>query len=459
MSESGRGGGAVVALVFMLTFGAVGVFASWAIGSTLADGWAVRDWVRVKAEVVKYGSGELQYRYRVGDKDYTGDTLGVGFLQSSEVADDVDARLSAALAEHKPVTVFVDPDRPARSVVDPEIPWKMVLFMLPFALGFGGVGLGAGYVFVRSFFPESEEAKAPTMAAGPGAGAWPLWVFAFFWNALAFPISFIAVPEMMRSGEYLGLLILIFPLVGVLILWGAIRSTWLAIRMGGSDIRLQPFPPRLGEVVSGFVTFRRGVAAGASFKVRLVCTSVGQESIATHWKAEKDARVVQGPQELRLAFGFDTPDRLPPSAGERDEPTHWRLELYRPGEMGSPAYAFAFEVLPPLGAEHESEEEHEAVVEEEEEQLAVAAPMAPAVQNLLKALGGEEKLAAMSPRDRLKFNARMDAMTPEQRAAIEKIGSYAHMMPLAKKALFWAIGLFVLVQVAGVVAVFLFSGP
>lgn len=455
MSTKGSGGAAFVALIFAVCFGAVGVFASWAIAETLRDGLSARDWVRVKADVLAYGGEGLQYRYRVGDRDYTGTRLGVGFLEPSEVDNDIDAKLTAAVAGKQPITVFVNPSNPAQSVVDPSIPWTMVLFMTPFAFGFGGVGLGALYMVVKLLRGEREEDKQPTMAAGPGAGALALWVCAFFWNVISFPIALIAVPDIVKSGEWLGLLVLLFPLAGLFMLWAAIKSTWTAIRMGGAQIALQPAVPRLGEVVGGNVTFKRGVTAGDAFKVKLECITLNNGSPLSHWKAEKEARVIQGPQGLRLPFSIDTPDRLPALAGERDENTTWKLELFKP-EQKEPAYAFAFELAPPPGAEHESEEVHEEALEEEAE-LAAATPIPVAVQSLLKVMGGEERLANMSAADRLQFKARMDAMTPEQHAALAKIGDYSKYIPLFKKLVFWAIGLFVAVQILGVVGVFLLA--
>ena len=454
MSTKGSAGGAFVALIFAVCFGAVGVFATWAIVDTLVDGWSARDWVRVKAEVLKYGADGLQYRYRIGEKDHTGTRLGVGFLEPSDVDGDVDFRLTTALSEKKPITVFVNPDKPSQSVVDPAIPWMMVLFMTPFALGFGGVGLGALYAVFAMLRPARED-KQPTMAAGPGAGALALWAFAFFWNVISFPIALIAVPEMMKTGEWLGLLILLFPLIGLLLVWAAVKSTWMAIRMGGTEIKLHPSPPRLGEIVSGNVTFKRGVTAGDAFKVRLECITADEGSPLTHWKAEKEARVIQGPQALRLAFGFDTPQRLPALAGDRDKNTTWRLELHKPGEKAA-AYAFAFEVLPPLGAEHESEEVQEAAVEAEAE-LAAATPIPAAIQSFAQMVGAEHKLDAMSAKDRLELKARMDALTPKQREALAKLGNYAQYAPLMKKLVFWAIGLFVALQVLGVITAVFFT--
>jgi transposase len=55
----------------------------------------------------------------------------------------VDARLTAAMSEKKPITVFVNPGEPSQSLVDPQIPWTMMAFMTPFAFGFAGSAFAA----------------------------------------------------------------------------------------------------------------------------------------------------------------------------------------------------------------------------------------------------------------------------------------------------------------------------
>jgi hypothetical protein len=55
------------------------------------------------------------------------------------------------------------------------------------------------------------------------------------------------------------------------------------------------------------------------------------------------------------------------------------------------------------------------------------------------------------------MQARFEQMTPGQKDAIANVGKYAHYFPLVKKLFFWAIGLFILIQVIGVVSVLLFS--
>jgi len=469
-----RLGAAIGAPACLLLFGGAGAFFAWAIGATIHDGLRAGDWVRVEANVQRVEAGQASYSYEWQGKRYFGDRAGTFILGGTSEVDDwddrMDALLTAAVEQKKPITAWVNPDNPSESMIDREIRWKLLLVFVPFAVGFGGAGLaafiligrqalgfgrgGGSYALKRARLHGGDDPRRQSLQSA-GAGALTLWVFAFFWNVISFPIALIAVPEIVKSGEWLGLLVLLFPLIGLFLIWAAVKSTWTAIRRGGAEIKLQPAVPRLGEVVGGNVTFKRGVTAGDAFKARLECITVDKGSPLAHWKAEKETRVIQGPQGPRLAFSFATPDRLPALAGERDEKTTWKLELYKPGQK-EPAYAFAFELAPPLGAEHESEEEHEEALAEEAE-LAIATPMAAGVQNLLKVMGGEEKLAAMSAKDRLQLKARMDAMTPELREAVAKLGNYAHYIPLVKKLAFWAIGLFIAVQVLGVIVAIFFS--
>ncbi len=252
----GKLGSALACLLFAIPFGGVGVFATWAIGSTVSDAWRAREWVRVRATVqdanlaVSSGSeggstyqASGSYRYAFGGRQYTGNRLGISTLGGSDNIDDwhheVSGRLADARAAGKPVTVWVNPDNPAESVLDRELRWGQVLFLVPFSLAFGGVGVGAlvALVFVLKGKGEGGAGEAVNRAIGARDGdtqtvdnASPrfLWVFAFFWNAMSWPIAFLAVPDIVESGEWLGLLVLLFPLVGLGLLWAAVSATWNA---------------------------------------------------------------------------------------------------------------------------------------------------------------------------------------------------------------------------------------
>src|SRR5207244_4256705 len=184
--------------------------------------------------------------------------------------------------ERKPIMVHVNPDNPAESVLDRDIRWALVLLFVPFALGFGGVGVGALWFLVRTVrgSPPTARAKGAVRSSAtarassdPRSGLLMMWIFAFFWNVITLPIAILVVRDVvMGSGEWGTLLVLLFPLVGILVLWGAIASTVGLWRRGHGALSLQGPDPRVGAPLQGSISFPRGVNSGDAFKVALVCT-------------------------------------------------------------------------------------------------------------------------------------------------------------------------------------------
>ena len=232
------------ALFFAIPFGGIGLGAAYLMAAMIYDGARARDWVLVKAEV----TGPESYRYTIGGKTYEGSRLGTLRLGgiSSDV-DDFDDRVTGVMAESrvqkKPVTVFVNPDDPSESIVDREIRWGVMLFLAPFALAFGAIGLGALWLIRRLFIDETDPKRSPKAQARAKAhaamshgasGAGGLWFFAIVWNAISFPAAMIAIPQGIADGEWGVLFVLLFPIIGIGVLWAAISMTFERLRRGGS---------------------------------------------------------------------------------------------------------------------------------------------------------------------------------------------------------------------------------
>ena len=238
-----RIGAALAALAFLLAFGGVGLAASYVIYGTIRDGIRAQDWVAVRATVESVEQGTVRYTYGWQGRVYKGDRAGTFLLGGTSDVDDWDERMEAAIVaaqqEVKPLMVFVNPENPAESMVDREIRWKLLLFPLPFALGFGGAGLAAFFLIGRDALPRRDDSGIQGSSAGvpflkPRAReALTQWVVGLVWNGVSLPIALVAIPGLWASGEYfpVGLLAL-FPLFGLLILWSAIGSTMNAFREG-----------------------------------------------------------------------------------------------------------------------------------------------------------------------------------------------------------------------------------
>ena len=361
----GKLGAALFCFLFAVPFGGVGAFATYGIYKMIYDGVRAKEWVRVKAEV----TGDADYRYTFKGATYPGDRLGTMPFNGSSDVDDFDDRVGSLFAqareEKKPITVYVNPENPAESMVDRQIRWGLMLFFVPFALAFGGVGVGA---LVAIFFilrgdrkatkkDRAAAAAAASAVAQQSSGAGFLWVFAFFWNAIAFPIAALTVPDIIRTGEWIGLFVLLFPLVGVGLLWAAIAATVQRFRRGRARIHLASEAIRVGGAVQGHVAYSGGVKVGELFVVRLVClrhfgAAIEEDSVSTHWNRLLDARAEkEGEGEaVRVPFRIEIPAGAPPTTPDDDEAVHYTWQLEVKPQQGAEALAERrdIEVLPAL---------------------------------------------------------------------------------------------------------------
>jgi hypothetical protein len=418
-------------LAFALPFGGVGAGAAYVIYHTVKDGIRAQDWVRVKADLQGFGPGTISYQYMVDGKRYHGDRLGTNILGGTDDIDDFHDRvrehLSAAQSENKPITVWVNPDAPSESMFDRDIRWKLMLFASVFALAFGGVGVGAIAFAIASLLPKKAVDKVKNSQV---SGVGTIWVFAFFWNVISMPIAILALPEMLAEGNWIGLLILIFPLIGVLLLWGAIQATWQLFRRGGANLVLESGQATMGEAFAGHVAFGRKVKAGENFRVRLEAVKEsGSSDERAAWSKEIQARVTDAGGGPRLAFRFETPKQVP-TAG--DSALQWRLDVISSTRAADVHYKFPVAIAEP----------------EEEEEGEQAPAFAMVDEPMPVALGpGFEKVEEMLSGAGVKLTSKqmefVRQVSPENR---EKVAKLVSMGPALRKIVWWGVVIFIVLQ-------------
>jgi uncharacterized protein DUF3592 len=361
-------GAAAICVVAALGFGGVGVFASWMIATMVYDGTRAREWTEVHAEAVS----ERGYRYDFGGREYRSERWGLDRLGGSDNIDtwyrDMTERMRVAFKEHRPVTVYVNPQDPSQAVVDRNIRWKQVLLFVPFAICFGGVGLGALWMLprvLRGSADDTGQRQAPAPAAGRTiksdvrGSVIAAWLFAIFWNALAMPVSIGFVPDLLRQGEWLALLILLFPLVGLFLLWSAISSTMSYLRHGSAVLDVLTAEPRAGGALQGSIAFARGVSVGDPFRVELECIQVDSSSnkvsTSKFWSKECAVQASQAANGPRVDFRFDVPETVPPTSTDANAPVRhkWRVAARPASQRAGAAYGFDVALLPPRPSEEE----------------------------------------------------------------------------------------------------------
>jgi hypothetical protein len=434
-------GAILFCLAFVVSFGAVGVGATWAIASTVYDAMRSGDWVKARASVDPLPAES--YRYSFQGREYTGSRLGTFALGGSSDVDDWDERLAAYLSEAresgKPIMVYVNPDNPAEALIDRDIRWKLLLFMSPFALVFGGVGVGALYAMIRIIRGRKRQKKKSiaardkrVIATSADTSVGFMWMFALLWNAISWPIAILAVPEMLQGENWIGLLVLLFPFIGLMLLWGAIRMTFGKVRGGKATLKLQTDNPRVGGSLAGAVVFAKPLAPGTVMRVRLLCLRVEDDndgvSTRPQWNKDQVVPVSEGPEGSQATFRFDVPAEVPAtSTASTGKVTYrWRLDVHPAKQVVSVPQSFEIEM--------------QAAAPD-----AFAAPRAtvatlatPAFQTIEKLLG-DMGAGPLSSEQKAAF-ARM---TPEQQATVAKVVRWA---PSGKKIFFIAVAFLLAVE-------------
>ncbi|MGI9237806.1 MAG: DUF3592 domain-containing protein [Woeseiaceae bacterium] len=356
--------GKIVATLFGLPFFAVGVWMLWSISNTFFDAWQMQDWVQVEARLSRAGfetnSGDdadtyeayAEYTYSFEGVRHTGKrvSLSSGGDNIGSYQQDTGRRLRSALGQGGHIPVFVDAEEPGQSIIDREIRWGLIGFKSIFLFVFGGFGL-AVIIFVWRAAPEKDPDRpvyrdspwllndawqTSTIRSGSKAAMWGALAFAGFWNLISAPLPFLLYEEVTRKENYLALIGLLFPIVGVgLIVW-AVQRTLEWRRFGPAPVTLDPFPGSIGGHVGGTIDLNIPFDANARFQLTLnnlhsYMSGSGKNRSRkeeAEWQDTMLAFAEPGAKGTRLIFRFDIPEGLTPSDTDHDDSYYlWRLNL------------------------------------------------------------------------------------------------------------------------------------
>ncbi|MBK7658877.1 MAG: DUF3592 domain-containing protein [Betaproteobacteria bacterium] len=253
--------GILACLLLCLPFLGAGGFAGWIAAKTLVEAQRSRDWVLVRADVVSgsFGTrpgepGSSHIAYSVGGKRHETRRLAFGGLDD---IDDIDGwraeiadTLQQAKASGRSISVWVNPDDPAQSVFDRSLPLHVPILYGLLAFGLGVAGLTALAAASALALGRAADGTLPNA----GTGATFLWIFGLIWNSMSFLIAFLALPDILAAKEWGGLFVLLFPFVGVLLVWGAMGATTNAIKAGvARESGRRPKPREKAVPARGFV--------------------------------------------------------------------------------------------------------------------------------------------------------------------------------------------------------------
>ncbi len=153
------------------------------------------------------------------------------------------------------------------------------------------------------------------------------------WIALTVALVWLVLPGELQEGSPWVWPLLLFPLIGVLLSWAAVRGVVEWHRYRDIELVLDPFPGSLGGHVGGSVDIPLQGLSHADCGVTLACVRVSQSSRGHRraesvvWEARITPRTESAGQGTRLRFTFEVPAHLPPSEPAAEDHHQWVIRV------------------------------------------------------------------------------------------------------------------------------------
>lgn len=352
-------------LLFGLLFAGGGFFLLSKTAIPTWQSWqAMQDWRPGYAKLLSVSGSEndteASYRYEYGGSTYQGNRVYV-----AEFKDNIGSYHADLLRQLRPyhqsgqlLPIWINPTAPNQAIIDRDMRWGLFALMTIFCSVFIGIGLIVMLASVRSTGKSKTSKALPDITnennidwkshkgwetskirSNATKGVWFSWIFALLWNAVSVPIIFV-IPRELSSGNYPALLILLFPLVGMFLVYRAIASTLEYRRFGKVLYEMDPYPGAIGGHVGGRIEVSRlsyqNALAAEDILVRLECVySYVSGSGKNRSRREKIKWAEQGKpqidslgQGVSLQFRFDVPPDLPNATVKQKGDYHfWRLTV------------------------------------------------------------------------------------------------------------------------------------
>jgi hypothetical protein len=364
-SSSALGSGCLI--LFALPFAAVGVGVGVWLASTLLTYLSARSWVETPAQIIrtdlKVSRGKstsyqvtAEYAYEFGGRKYHGNRVGLtgGYDNFGSFQQDAYRELDQHKRSKKPFRCFVNPAQPGEAVLYRQLRWEMAAFQMIFVLVFGTVGFGLLIGGSMSFASQRTEAR---LAADHPDSPW-MWkadwaagrivsstkksmvaslIIALYWNVVTLPLWFVLPGEIIDRRNGWALLGLIFPAIGLLLIWWAIYCLLRWRKFGQSEFQMADVPGVIGGQLGGVIRTSAKIRPEDGFHLHLRCvrrvtTGSGKQrttSESVRWENEQTVmhELLEDQAELSaipVVFSI-AGDCWPSDSLNADDQTIWRL--------------------------------------------------------------------------------------------------------------------------------------
>jgi len=351
-----------IAIIFGLVFFLAGLgFLFFLVIPDIHDGWRMQSWHSTQATLI---SAKLQrnrsddsdtfkavakYQYTVNNISYTNNRVAIA-KDSDNIGDfqeTIGNKLLHYLQTNRSITIWYNPANPAESIINRTIRWGLLAFKMIFVVVFGGFGFALMYfslkgkkvnqskeTLLKPWLTRSEW-KNSEIKSNAKTGMIALWFITVFWNSISFPITITSIPEILEKEEYVGLLILLFPVIGLGLLYWSIKLTLQWRRFGVTLLTLDPYPGSIDGQVGGSIKVNTKYNSSHIYKVTLSCIYSYESGSGKNrsrkekvkWQDEGHAKVKPMMNHINVEFCFDVPNDLPISQEHSKNYHLWRLTI------------------------------------------------------------------------------------------------------------------------------------
>lgn len=183
--------------------------------------------------------------------------------------------------------------------------------------------------------------------------AWLLWIFVFFWCGASGAISLVVVPAQLHQGNHAALVALVFPVIGLALIFFVWRTTLAWRRFGKSIFGMPAVPAPAGGALEGEIQVRGKLRPEHGWHLTLSCirrkTTGPTNNLRTTekilWQDEKWLRpdlLKKDATTTVIPVYFQLPGDKPESTPQTGDGSHWRLEAW--ARLPGPNFHAAFEV-------------------------------------------------------------------------------------------------------------------
>jgi hypothetical protein len=180
-----------------------------------------------------------------------------------------------------------------------------------------------------------------------------LWIFIAFWCGISGAISLFVIPQQLHQGNHAALIALIFPAIGLAMIYFALNTTLAWRKFGRSIFEMAAIPAAGGGTLEGEIQVKTKLTPQHGLHLRLTCvrrTTTGasnnrQLNEKILWQDEKWLRADLPQTDLNatgIPVFFKLPDNLPESTAAMGDGIHWKLEAS--ATLRGPNYHAVFEV-------------------------------------------------------------------------------------------------------------------